>query len=144
MPMVTGIQRPACRTLRATHYKDRRLMDAARALPRSAHRRQWPIVLAVLLLAPPLLFIAACSGRGRTAAARAGNSRVIVNARVVDVAGQASEPTTVTVRNGTITAIGEDPPTRVAGSTPAAAGCCPASGTCTPTHCNCRRSCSSR
>lgn len=34
-------------------------MDAACALPRSAHRRQWPIVLVILLLAPPLLFAAA-------------------------------------------------------------------------------------
>ncbi len=121
-------------------------MDAARALSRSARRRRWPIVLATLLLAPPLLFAAALLWPLSPPLPEPGNSRVIVNARVVDVArGQVSEPTTVTVRHGTITAIGEDP--QDAGfpcSTPAAAGCCPVSGTCTPMHCNCRRSCSSR
>lgn len=86
-------------------------MDAACALPRSAHRRQWPIVLVILLLAPPLLFAAALLWPlSAPPLPEPGNSRVIVNARVVDVArGQVSEPTTVTVRHGTITAIGEDP-----------------------------------
>src|SRR2546425_5096036 len=38
-----------------------------------------------------------------------GNSRVIVNVRVVDVHnGIAGEPTSVTLRNGIITAIGND------------------------------------
>lgn len=86
-------------------------MDAARALPRSARRRRWPIVLAILLLAPPLLFTAALLWPlSAPPLPQPGNSRVIVNARVVDVArGQVSEPTTVTVRNGTIAAIGEAP-----------------------------------
>ncbi len=86
-------------------------MDAARALPRSAHRRRWPIVLAILLLAPPLLFAAALLWPlSAPPLPEPGNSRVIVNARVVDVArGQVSAPTTVTVRDGTITAIGKAP-----------------------------------
>ncbi|PJL43583.1 amidohydrolase family protein [Stenotrophomonas maltophilia] len=68
-------------------------------------------VLAVVLLAPPLLFTAALLWPLRAPPLpEPGNSRVIVNARVVDVArGQVSEPTTVTVRSGTITAIGETP-----------------------------------
>ncbi|MDG2509201.1 amidohydrolase family protein [Stenotrophomonas maltophilia] len=84
-------------------------MDAARALPRSARRRRWPIALAILLLAPPLLFAAALLWPlSAPPLPEPGNSRVIVNARVVDVArGRVSEPTTLTVRNGTITAIGE-------------------------------------
>ncbi|MCI1130582.1 amidohydrolase family protein [Stenotrophomonas maltophilia] len=86
-------------------------MDAARALPRSARRRRWPIVLATLLLAPPLLFATALLWPlSAPPLPEPGNSRVIVNARVVDVArGQVSEPTTVTVRSGTIIAIGETP-----------------------------------
>ncbi|MBH1640314.1 amidohydrolase family protein [Stenotrophomonas maltophilia] len=86
-------------------------MDAARALPRSAHRRRWPIVLAILLLAPPLLFAAALLWPlSAPPLPEPGDSRVIVNARVVDVArGQVSAPTTVTVRDGTITAIGKAP-----------------------------------
>ncbi|MDQ4680894.1 amidohydrolase family protein [Stenotrophomonas maltophilia group sp. RNC7] len=82
------------------------------ALPRSARRRRWPRVLALLLLVPPLLFTAALLWPlSAPPLPHPGNSHVIVNARVVDIArGQASEPTTVTVRNGTITAIGEDPP----------------------------------
>ncbi|MEN5267380.1 amidohydrolase family protein [Stenotrophomonas sepilia] len=82
------------------------------ALPRSARRRRWPRVLALLLLVPPLLFTAALLWPlSAPSLPHPGNSHVIVNARVVDIArGQASEPTTVTVRNGTITAIGEDPP----------------------------------
>ncbi|AVO29042.1 amidohydrolase family protein [Stenotrophomonas maltophilia] len=86
-------------------------MDAARALPRSARRRRWPIVLAILLLAPPLLFTAALLWPlSAPPLPEPDNSRVIVNARVVDVErGHVSEPTTVTVRNGTITAIGEVP-----------------------------------
>ncbi|HIE0526085.1 TPA: amidohydrolase family protein [Stenotrophomonas maltophilia] len=86
-------------------------MDAAHALPRSARRRRWPIALAVLLLAPPLLFTAALLWPlSAPPLPEPGNSRMIVNARVVDVArGQVSEPTTVTVRNGTITSIGEAP-----------------------------------
>ncbi|HDS1103875.1 MULTISPECIES: amidohydrolase family protein [Stenotrophomonas] len=86
-------------------------MDAARALPRSARRRRWSRVLAVLLLAPPLLFTAALLWPlSAPPLPDPGNSHVIVNARVLDIArGQASEPTTVTVRNGTIAAIGEDP-----------------------------------
>ncbi|HFK2908143.1 TPA: hypothetical protein ACGY7R_003410 [Stenotrophomonas maltophilia] len=68
-------------------------------MPRSAHRRQWPIVLVILLLAPPLLFAAALLWPlSAPPLPEPGNSRVIVNARVVDVArGQVSEPTTVTV-----------------------------------------------
>ncbi|MDV3435208.1 amidohydrolase family protein [Stenotrophomonas sp. C2852] len=86
-------------------------MDAARALSRSARRRRWPIVLATLLLAPPLLFAAALLWPlSAPPLPEPGNSRVIVNVRVVDVApGQVSEPTTVTVRSGTIIAIGETP-----------------------------------
>ncbi|HDS1533731.1 TPA: amidohydrolase family protein [Stenotrophomonas maltophilia] len=58
----------------------------------------------------PLAFVAALLWPLRGAPLpEAGNSRVIANVRVVDIArGQASEPTTVTVRNGLITAIGED------------------------------------
>lgn len=84
-------------------------MDAARALPRSARRRRWPIALAIALLAPPLLFAAALLWPlSAPPLPEPGNSRVIVNARVVDVArGWVGEPTTVTVRNGTITSIGE-------------------------------------
>lgn len=69
-------------------------MDAARALPRSAHRRRWPIVLAILLLAPPLLFaVALLWPLSAPPLPEPGNSRVIVNARVVDVArGQVSAP----------------------------------------------------
>ncbi|MBH1430054.1 amidohydrolase family protein [Stenotrophomonas maltophilia] len=85
-------------------------MEAARAFSRSSRRRRWPIILAILLLAPPLLFAAALVWPlSAPPLPEPGNSHVIVNARVVDVVhGQVSEPTTVTVRNGTITAIGED------------------------------------
>lgn len=84
-------------------------MDAARGLPRFACRRRWPIVLAILLLAPPLLFATALVWPlSAPPLPETGSSRVLVNVRVVDVArGQASEPTTVTVRDGTITTIGE-------------------------------------
>ncbi|WMJ67848.1 amidohydrolase family protein [Stenotrophomonas sp. 24(2023)] len=87
-------------------------MDAARALPRPTRRRRWLQGLAALLLAPPLLFMAALLWPlSPPPLPEPGNSRVIVNVRVVDIArGQASEPTTVTVRNGTITAIGEGTP----------------------------------
>lgn len=85
-------------------------MDAARALPRSARRRRWPIVLAILLLAPPLLFASALLWPlSAPPLPEPGNSRVIVNVRVVDVHnGIAGEPTSVTLRNGIITAIGND------------------------------------
>lgn len=68
-------------------------------------------VLAALVSAPAVLFTAALLWPlPAPPLPEPGNSRVIVNARVVDVArGQVSEPTTVTVRNGTITAIGEAP-----------------------------------
>lgn len=84
-------------------------MDAARALTRTARRRRWPRVLAALLLSPPLLFTAALLWPlSAPPLPEPGNSRVIINVRVVDIArGRASEPTTVTVRNGHITAIGE-------------------------------------
>ncbi|KAG0775950.1 hypothetical protein G6F22_012932 [Rhizopus arrhizus] len=83
-------------------------MEAARVLPRPAHLRRWLKVLAVLPLAPPLLFAAALFWPlPAPPLPEPGNSRLIVNARVVDVVrGQVSEPTTVTLRNGTITAIG--------------------------------------
>src|SRR2546427_78154 len=85
-------------------------MDAARALPRSARRRRWPIVLAILLPAPPLLFASALLWPlSAPPLPEPGNSRVIVNVRVVDVHnGIAGEPTSVTLRNGIITAIGND------------------------------------
>ncbi|WP_294988810.1 amidohydrolase family protein [uncultured Stenotrophomonas sp.] len=81
-------------------------MDAARALPR---RRRWPYVLAAFVLVPPLLFSAALLWPlPAPPLPEPGNSRVILNARVVDVArGEVSEPTTVILRNGTIAAIGE-------------------------------------
>ncbi|HFF3760205.1 amidohydrolase family protein [Stenotrophomonas forensis] len=84
-------------------------MEAARVSSRPARRRRWPNVLAVLLLAPPLLFAAALFWPlPAPPLPEPGNSRVIVNARVVDVVrGQVSEPTTVMLRDGTITAIGE-------------------------------------
>ncbi|HFT6993706.1 TPA: hypothetical protein ACGRQA_003049 [Stenotrophomonas maltophilia] len=84
-------------------------MEAARVLPRPAHLRRWLKVLAVLPLAPPLLFAAALFWPlPAPPLPEPGNSRLIVNARVVDVVrGQVSEPTTVTLHNGTITAIGE-------------------------------------
>ncbi len=84
-------------------------MEAARVSSRPARRRRWPNVLAVLLLAPPLLFAAALFWPlSAPPLPEPGNSRVIVNARVVDVVrGQVSEPTTVMLRDGTITAIGE-------------------------------------
>lgn len=68
-------------------------------------------VLAALVLVPAALFTAALLWPlSAPPLPEPGNSRVIVNARVVDVAlGLVSEPTTVTVRNGTITAIGEAP-----------------------------------
>ncbi|WP_439448013.1 amidohydrolase family protein [Stenotrophomonas sp. ATs4] len=68
-------------------------------------------VLAALVLVPAVLFTAALLWPlSAPPLPEPGNSRVIVNARVVDVArGQVSEPTTVTVRNGTITAMGETP-----------------------------------
>lgn len=68
-------------------------------------------VLAALVSAPAVLFTAALLWPlSAPPLPEPGNSRVIVNARVVDGArGQVSEPTTVTVRNGTITAIGEAP-----------------------------------
>lgn len=83
-------------------------MEAARALPHSV-RRRWLKVLAVVLLAPPLLFIAALLWPLRAPPLpEVGDNRMIINARVVDIVrGQASEPTTVTIRNGTIIAIGE-------------------------------------
>lgn len=85
-------------------------MDAARALPRTARRRRWPRVLAALLLAPPLLFtVALLWPLPAPPLPEPASNRLIVNVRVVDIArGQASELTTVTVRDGRITAIGED------------------------------------
>lgn len=86
-------------------------MDAARALPPPPRRgrRRWLKGLAVILLAPPLLFSAALLWPlPAPPLPETGNSRVITNVRVVDVAkGQASEPTTVTLRNGMIAAVGE-------------------------------------
>nr|WP_254898883.1 amidohydrolase family protein [Stenotrophomonas sp. NA06056] len=66
-------------------------------------------MLAVVLLAPPLLFTAALLWPLRAPPLpEAGDNRMIINARVVDIVrGQASDPTTVTIRNGAITAIGE-------------------------------------
>lgn len=86
-------------------------MEAARALSRSARPRRWLKVLVALMLVPPVLFSAALLWPlSAPPLPEPGDSRVIVNARVVDVArGQVSEPTTVTVRNGTITAVGEAP-----------------------------------
>jgi hypothetical protein len=53
----------------------------------------WPIVLAILLLAPPLLFAAALLWPlSAPPLPEPGNSRVIVNARVVDVAARPANP----------------------------------------------------
>jgi len=88
-------------------------MDAARALSPSPRSHQRPLLKAVaaVLLAPPLLFAAALIWPlPAPPPPDVGNSRVIINARVVDVQnGVASAPTTVTVRNGTIIAIGNGP-----------------------------------
>jgi len=88
-------------------------MDAARALPPSprSHRRPLLKAVAAALLTPPLLFAAALFWPlPAPPPPDVGNSRVIINARVVDVQnGIASAPTTVTVRNGTIIAIGDGP-----------------------------------
>lgn len=88
-------------------------MDAARASSPSPRSHQRPLLKAVaaVLLAPPLLFAAALIWPlPAPPPPDVGNSRVIINARVVDVQnGVASAPTTVTVRNGTIIAIGNGP-----------------------------------
>lgn len=88
-------------------------MDAARALFsfRRPHRARLLKVLAVVLLAPPLLFAAALFWPlTAPPLPDTGSSRVIINVRVVDVQnGLAGEPTTVTVRDGIITAIGDGP-----------------------------------
>lgn len=83
-------------------------MEAARALSHPV-RRRWLKVLAIVLLAPPLLFTVALLWPLRAPPLpEAGDNRMIINARVVDVVrGQASEPTTVTIRNGRITSVGE-------------------------------------
>jgi len=85
-------------------------MHAARALSPTP-RRRWKrlaLVLAAVLATPPLLFTAAVFWPLQAPPLpEAGNSRVIINVRVLDVVnGQASEPTTVTVREGRIAAIG--------------------------------------
>lgn len=86
-------------------------MEAARALS-PIPRRRWARlawVLAVTLATPPLLFATALLWPLQAPPLpEAGNSRVIINARVLDVArGHSSEPTTLTVRDGHIAAIGE-------------------------------------
>ncbi|KAF1013970.1 MAG: Adenine deaminase [Stenotrophomonas maltophilia] len=67
------------------------------------------MVLVATLAVPPVLFTAALFWPLQAPPLpEVGNSRVILNARVLDVAnGQAGEPTTVTIREGRITAIGE-------------------------------------
>lgn len=89
-------------------------MEAARALS-SSPRRRWKrlaLVFTASLATPPLLFAAALFWPLQAPPKpETGNSRVIVNVRVLDVVnGQASEPTTVTVREGRIAAIGDAPP----------------------------------
>ncbi len=88
-------------------------MEAARAQSTSPRRwKRLALVLAATLATPPLLFAAALFWPLQAPPLPdAGNSWVITNVRVLDVVnGQASEPTTVTVREGRITAIGDDAP----------------------------------
>lgn len=79
--------------------------------PARRRRKRTAWLLVATLLAPPLLFLAALFWPlPQPPLPDAGNSLLIVNVRVLDVAaGQAGEPTTVSVRDGQIVAIGQDP-----------------------------------